>query len=416
MNTCAFTIVAKNYIGLAMILGKSLAKHNPDIDFKIVVADEIDGEVENLPDNLIIAKKELGYSSDIWTNMSFKYNLTEFCTAIKPAAFIRLFKEEYTKVIYFDPDIFIFSDISCILSALDKFDVVLTPQIAGIHVDYSGEHPEWAMNVNGIFNLGFCGMSRSDLSSKVLEWWRKRLLDNSFADRSVGNFTDQKWMDWIPGFLGSEHLCVLNSLGMNMAPWNYFERRLFEESGKLFVSYRTDDNPQRRDPLVFLHFAGYDYAQMEQGDISRKRIHNLKDYDDIQLATSIYCKAIQEEKVLFDSFINLDYSYGKYSNGERIDNFHRRLFHGCQNDFPNPFDTGRGSFHARLKKRGMFVAGCIDKISKQTMGGLRDKEKKENFFFSVLYRIFGYKRYVLFLKSLYFYCRPELHTFLIKKK
>ena len=64
----------------------------------------------------------------------------------------------------------------------------------------------------------------------------------------------------------------------------------------------------------------------------------------------------------------------------------------------------------------MFVAGCIDKISKQTMGGLRDKEKKENFFFSVLYRIFGYKRYVLFLKSLYFYCRPELHTFLIKKK
>lgn len=416
MKTCAFTIVAKNYIGLAMILGKSLARYNPEIDFKIVVADEIDSEIKDLPSNILIAKEELDYSPDIWRNMSFKYDLTEFCTAIKPTAFIRMFKEDYEKVIYFDPDIYIFSDLTQILHALDKFDVVLTPQIAGIHIEYKGEHPEWAMNVNGIFNLGFCAMRRSDVSSLVLDWWRKRLIDNCFADRSVGNFTDQKWMDWIPGFLGSEHLCVLHSLGMNMAPWNYFERKLSKKDGKLFVSYRTDDNPQREDPLVFLHFAGYDYAKMKQGVIDRKRIHNLKDYDDIQLATSIYCTSIQEEKKLFDSFIDLDYSYGKYYNGERIDNFHRRLYHGCQEHFPNPFDTGRDSFYARLKKKGMFVVDNIDKISRQNMQGLQDKKKKENAFFSILYRLMGYRRYVLFLKSLYFYCRPELHTFLIKRK
>lgn len=416
METCAFTIVAKNYIGLAMILGKSLTKHNPNIAFKIVVADEINSEVKGLPNNLMIAKEELGYSSDVWRNMSFKYNLTEFCTAIKPAAFQRMFKDGFKKAIYFDPDIFIFSDISSILHSLDKFDVVLTPQIAGVHIEYTGEHPEWAMNVNGIFNLGFCGMSSSELTSLVLEWWRMRLIDNCFADRSVGNFTDQKWMDWIPGFLGSEHLCVIHSLGMNMAPWNYFERKLIEENGKIYVSYRTDDNPQRKDPLVFLHFAGYDYAKMKQGVISRKRIHNLKDYDDIQLATSIYCKSIQDEKELFDSFINLDYSYSRYSNGERIDNFHRRLYHGCQKDFPNPFHTGSDSFYARLKKKRMLVADNVDKISKQTIHGLQDKKQKENLFFSILFRLLGYKRYVLFLKSLYFYCRPELHTFLIKKK
>ena len=155
---------------------------------------------------------------------------------------------------------------------------------------------------------------------------------------------------------------------------------------------------------------------MKQGVISRKRIHNLKDYDDIQLATSIYCKSIQDEKELFDSFINLDYSYSRYSNGERIDNFHRRLYHGCQKDFPNPFHTGSDSFYARLKKKRMLVADNVDKISKQTIHGLQDKKQKENLFFSILFRLLGYKRYVLFLKSLYFYCRPELHTFLIKKK
>ena len=90
MKTCAFTIVAKNYIGLAMILGKSLARYNPEIDFKIVVADEIDSEIKDLPSNILIAKEELDYSPDIWRNMSFKYDLTEFCTAIKPTAFIRM--------------------------------------------------------------------------------------------------------------------------------------------------------------------------------------------------------------------------------------------------------------------------------------------------------------------------------------
>lgn len=416
METCAFTIVAKNYIGLAMILGKSLAKHNPDIDFKIVVADEIEGKAKSLPNNLLIAKEELGYSTNVWRNMSFKYNLTEFCTAIKPSAFIRMFKEGYQKVLYFDPDIFIFSDLSEMLYALDKFDVVLTPQIAGIHVEYKGEHPEWAMNVNGIFNLGFCGMSNTGLSLQVLEWWRKRLIDNSFADRSVGNFTDQKWMDWLPGFLGNEHLGVLRSLGMNMAPWNYFERELSKKHGEIYVKYRTDDNPQREDPLIFFHFAGYDYSEMKRGVICRKRIHNLKDYDDIQLATSIYCKSIKDEKELFDSFINLDYSYGKYSNGERIDDFHRRLYHGCQEDFNNPFDTVAGSFYERLRKKGMLVADKVDNISKQNIQGLQKKKQKENIFFSILYSLLGYKRYVLFLKSLYFYCRPELHTFLIKKR
>ena len=43
MRECAFTIVAKNYIGLGQILGQSLRQHNPDVDFRIFVSDELDG-------------------------------------------------------------------------------------------------------------------------------------------------------------------------------------------------------------------------------------------------------------------------------------------------------------------------------------------------------------------------------------
>ena len=46
MKNCAFTIVAKNYIGLAQILEKSIREYYNDLLFYIIVADEIDNELK----------------------------------------------------------------------------------------------------------------------------------------------------------------------------------------------------------------------------------------------------------------------------------------------------------------------------------------------------------------------------------
>ncbi|MDT3388839.1 MAG: hypothetical protein LIR46_13950, partial [Bacteroidota bacterium] len=108
--------------------------------------------------------------------MAFKYDLTEFCTSVKPGCMQYLFKQGYENVIYMDPDIFVFAPLDEIFVKLQDYDVVLTPQIAGIHEDYTGELPEWAMNVNGVFNLGFCAMRQSNISNNILRWWHKRLL------------------------------------------------------------------------------------------------------------------------------------------------------------------------------------------------------------------------------------------------
>lgn len=418
MNICAFTIVAKNYIGLARILGRSLSKVNPDINFKIFVADEFPQNVKSLPDNVIISRKVLDYSSEEWTDMSFKYDLTEFCTSIKPGVFKYLFAQGYDKVLYFDPDIYIFSSINTILQRLEVYDMVLTPQIVGIHIDYTGEHPEWAMNVNGIFNLGFCGMRKSLITDKIILWWQKRLKTECFADRCIGNFTDQKWMDWMPGLLGNEHLYISHDLGMNMAPWNYFERELFKKDDTLYVRFRTNDNPQHEFRLVFIHFAGYDYHKMKQGFIVRKRIENLQEYKDLHLATDIYCKAIANNKDIFDEFITLPYTYSSYDNGIPISTFHRRLYHGYSEKYGpvrNPFSTNKESFYSMIKKKGMIINDNIDKISKLNLSNMNRKRKMIGMLFCVLYKFMGYKRYVLFVKSLYNYCRPEWHLFLIRK-
>ena len=418
MNICAFTIVAKNYIGLARILGHSLSKVNPDINFKIFVADEFPQNVKSLPDNVIISRKVLDYSSEEWTDMSFKYDLTEFCTSIKPGVFKYLVAQGYDKVLYFDPDIYIFSSINTILQRLEDYDMVLTPQIVGVHIDYTGEHPEWAMNVNGIFNLGFCGMRKSLITDKIILWWQKRLKTECFADRCIGNFTDQKWMDWMPGLLGNEHLYISHDLGMNMAPWNYFERELFKKNDTLYVRFRTNDNPQHESRLVFIHFAGYDYNKMKQGFIVRKRIENLQEYKDLHLATEIYCKAIANNKDIFDEFITLPYTYSSYDNGIPISTFHRRLYHGYSEKYGpvrNPFSTNKESFYSMIKKKGMIINDNIDKISKLNLSNMDRKRKMIGLLFGILYKFMGYKRYVLFVKSLYNYCRPEWHLFLIRK-
>ena len=81
MKNCAFTIVAKNYIGLAQILEKSIREYYNDLLFYIIVADEIDNELKKeLSTNILVAKETLNITPETWENMSFKYNLTEFCT------------------------------------------------------------------------------------------------------------------------------------------------------------------------------------------------------------------------------------------------------------------------------------------------------------------------------------------------
>ena len=143
--------------------------------------------------------------------------------------------------------------------------------------------------------------------------------------------------------------------------------------------------------------------------------HYLCKYDDLKLATDIYREAIVKQRKLFDEYILQEYSYGKYDNGTPIAAFHRRLYHGALG-FHNtdPFSTSIGSFYAAISKKGMIIDEKLDSLSRKNIQGLDKKKKMIAYLFRTLFFLMGYKRYVLFVKSLYFYCRPELHTFLIK--
>ena len=88
---CAFTICTKSYIGYVTALKESIKRYTDNIDFFVVIADEIDFDIA-VPENTLVAKNILcNISEEKWVEQTFKYNLTEFCTYIKPASFLYFF-------------------------------------------------------------------------------------------------------------------------------------------------------------------------------------------------------------------------------------------------------------------------------------------------------------------------------------
>lgn len=418
MNSkCAFTIVAKNYIGLANILESSIKEQDPDVDFLIFVSDERDGLDFELPSNAFIAKDVLSYSSEEWTDLSFKYDLTAFCTAIKPACFEYLFEKGYEKIIYLDPDIFVFSSMSGIFSELSEHAILFTPHVNRIHQQYSGERPEERGLWEGTYNLGFCALRKCTASLNMVAWWKDRLKNHGFAAVYGSEFYDQKWMILVPGFFDADTVRILRNPGANMAPWNFFERELTKKQDRWYVSWRGESGGMLY-PLVFIHFAGYDYKAMCEGAVHRTRL-DLNEYPDIEGALDEYRNAIMKGKEQFLNYIDLPYSYNAYENGKPIERFHRLLYVGLLRDgkvINNPFSSATDSFLSALEKRHLVQRGPVnvEKYSDKTFPGYDKNKQRMNMLFKWALRLLGYKRYNLLIRGLYNYSKPENHSFLLE--
>lgn len=419
MKNCVFTIVAKNYIGLAQILEQSIKQYYKEVDFYVIVADEFE-ERKDYPDNAIEAKKCLDIPKDLWVNMSFKYDLTEFCTSIKPASFL-YFLEKYEKVIYLDPDILFYDSIERIFILLDSYKLLLTPHITQYSLVPRSDSPENVWLCCGIFNLGFCAVRKSTQNMDMLHWWHNRLIYNCFSDINDSTFTDQKWMDFIPSFFSPDELLIIRDLGFNVAPWNFFERKVAVEDGKFYVSYRYDNNTNIKQPLLFVHYSGYDYKSLLKGSIEQRNIKNLSSYDDIQVLLSYYANCLKQHENIFLTYINSYYSYNTFEDKTPIHPFHRRLYRaliGRGDNFENPFSVDKHTFYSLLKRRNILRASTID-VRKEIQSGSSSIPLKIsilNTFFSVALRVIGINRYLLLLRFMRRFSQYESQIFIVDKK
>lgn len=245
VRTCVFTIVSRNYLHYALNLMTSVAEHMPGSRRVIVLCDAAD-DVPELPgETTLLTIDQLGIPQ--LDRMIYQYTILELNTAIKPFAFSWLFETEACdSVVYFDPDIQLFSTGDPLLERLRRADVVLTPHLTEPLDD--DHHPsDLAILQSGTYNLGFLALRRCPEVTTMLSWWQRKLERDCVVDIPRGLFTDQKWMDLVPGFIAATH--IERDLGWNVAYWNLLHRPVRCDSGRYKVGER---------PLFFFHFSGYD--------------------------------------------------------------------------------------------------------------------------------------------------------------
>lgn len=420
------TICAKNYIGLSLILGQSISKYNKDINFYIFVADEMSEEDKkrlDVPSCVYFAKDVLPIEEQLWDEMSFKYNLTEFCTAIKPFCLEWIFNNTKSeKVIYFDPDILVYDSLDLIWNQLDSSSFFITPHIVTIETKFTGQIKEDALLLSGMYNLGFIALRKSSYSKQMLEWWKERLINKCYVDKLNSHFYDQKWIDFLPCFFPQQEVFVSRNLGLNMAPWNFYERKFVEHGGKRYVRNRIIQDTSE-DTLVFVHYSGFNYKLLVKNTVEQGNIDDLKDYQDVKSLMNEYHDYLIANIETFLHYIDLNYSYSNFDNDIKITSYHRRLFKGLIDrgeTVIKPFSTTTGSLFDRLKNCGLISkADNFDPVSVKR-GVVHKQFGKQlymlNFLSRLLIRLIGVSRYMKLLRAMKFYSRYEVQIHLIDKK
>ncbi|GGA63277.1 hypothetical protein GCM10008015_00200 [Flavobacterium palustre] len=419
MKKAAFTICAKNYIGLALVLEKSIKKFNSDIEFFIFVADEIHKEdnILDLPKNVIVAKDVVGIEPQTWNQMSFKYDLTEFCTSIKPSCFKYIFeKHNPDSCIYFDPDILVYNSLDCIYDNLVENSIMVTPHITTIETKYTGKLNERSLFYSGMFNLGFLGLKNDDSAKRMLDWWEIRLEDRCFQNMMENYFTDQKWMDFLPSFFSKE-LLISSNLGLNVAPWNFYEREIIYECDEYLVKNRINTSEKNTFPLTFIHFSGFNYKFLIDDKVTQANIKDLEIYSDYKQPIDIYIEYLKESDFL--KYSKLKYSYGSFSNGIQISVIYRKLFRRLFEDGKidsDPFESSN-VFYQQLKKNKILKENMVvnDKVSVNNYDNVERKTILINKMLNYFFKIIGANRFFLLTRLMRLYSKTENHVYLIDK-
>jgi hypothetical protein len=245
----AFTICSNNYLPKARLLGESLVQHNPEVRFIIGLVDELDSAIDYqaVGPFEILPVDQIGIPD--FEDMTLRYDLVDFNTASKPFYFRFLFQrhagEKNLKICYFDPDIYVYSQLKPIEEALERCAVLLTPHILS-PIATDGMHPkEQGFLAFGLYNLGFCAIRQGPKGDEVVDWWAEHLKHDCRYDCREGLFVDQAWMDLAPIFF--EGVEFSRHPGLNAAYWNLHERRIELKNGQWLVNNEW--------PLVFFHFS-----------------------------------------------------------------------------------------------------------------------------------------------------------------
>jgi hypothetical protein len=387
----ACTIVSPNYLAYARTLSASyLAKHPGHRFFVLIVADLPLSDRKVFEDDTFtpVLLMELGLENLKAEGM--KYDILELNTNVKPT-FMKYLLETHQmeKLVYLDPDIFVYAPLTPVFEALDSANAVLTPHIT-TPVDDGKRPNEQDHLYNGTYNLGFIAVSRGGEAERILSWWERCCLDNGFSEGRTGLFVDQKWMNLAPGLF--DGVTILRHPGCNMAYWNLHERHLTPDTDG---SYRVNGNA----PLCFFHFSGIVVSDPAMLSKNTDRF-TLADRPDLQELFAAYKAAVLANGKSAGE--TMPYGFDRFTDGTVVTRLARRIYAAHQQQWAgqDPFDA-TGSFAAFARRQGL-VAGKIAP-PKATWREFNSKDRRVEMVHRGLrfaLRILGPNRYELLMRYL----------------
>jgi len=362
MKKVAFTVIAQNYVALAATLNKSMRDSNPETEFIIILVDGVPSEISEYAKkyNLNIKSAIDFMDKEKFQKMAFYYEITEFCTSIKPFIMHKLI-EHANIVTYIDPDIYVYQNFeNNIYNELINHDILLTPHICEpIHDAYL---PNEDVHLkSGTYNLGFISVKNSESTLKFLNWWKSKCETECFNESCRGLFVDQKWINLVPGMF--ENVKVSRYLGFNMAYWNLHNRSL--KNGLV----------NNKFPLVFFHFSGLVLHDIENISKYQNRF-SLKVRPDLAPLFVDYKAMLLSFK---DPEIeNINYQFNYYSNKKEITLLERRIFFWNFDKFKSPFESPESEKEVLEFFKGIRIRSVEKKSNNMDIHTINKKAKVIN--------------------------------------
>jgi hypothetical protein len=353
------TIITKSHLCYARTLTESVRQYHPEMPVYVLLADRVDGYFDPSQEPFELIQLEALPDQEALQQMCFYYTLFEFCCALR--AWLHEYLWQHTQVeqwLFLDADTFVTHGLQPIFEQLSQHSVLINPHYQAWQ-NLDGDDPLHQIVLRlGIYNGGFLGVRRCQDSAQFIPWFKSRLqkycFDDLVPDDPRGLYVDQRWLDFVPALFPNTGL--LRHPGANLAHWNLWEHPLcLQDDGGITTNSQ---------PLLFLHFSGWQIDQPEQ--VSR----NSWRYTQQSLPVWEKLAYRYRDRLLHhghETTSRFPYAFGQFSTGEPIQPAMRRAYYEdlIQGSPPqgNPFELA-AQFCDRAYSPGTSVRNLQTELAK----------------------------------------------------